>query len=360
MQNSDPSDTKPIRDEDDTRETIPQKSRPKIIETTQDSAPETDDAASKPRRQWLRGAIYTVIGIALVLGLAVLLGIQSGNVQGLENQALSEAVEAVIQNELGIRDLEAGRCNFARQRFEDVAKRDAEYPGLVDHLSQAYICLNATGAPTPIPTASLTPTPDGRGAEELFAEAQSLLAEQNWDQLLEILDSLRKNAPDHQPIKVDGLYFLALRSRGEQRILVEGQLEGGIFDMTRAEQFGPLDVQGDAYRLWASLYISGTSFWDVDWGQAVFYFEQIVPLVPNMWDGSYFAIDRLATAKVNYSDELILLGDFYLSVRGWCAANDAYHSANSYHSLPILIAPTAEYAAFRCELNPDATPRGEP
>ena len=329
MQNSDPSDTKPIRDEDDTRESTPQRSRPQIIESAGDTPLEPDGTTPKPRRPRIRGAIYAVVGIALVLGLSVLLGIQSGNVLRFENNAISAAVEAVIQYELGVKDLEAERCDFARQRFEYVVELDSVYPGVVDYLAQAHICLNADGIPTAVPTASLTPTPDGRSAEELFAEAQSFLIAQNWDQLLEVLDSLRKNAPDYQPIKVDGLYFLALRSRGEQRILIEGQLEGGIFDMTRAEQFGPLDVQGDAYRLWASLYISGVSFWDVDWGQVVFYFEQIVPLVPNMWDGSYFAVDRLATAEVNYSGDLILLGDFYLSVRGWCDADDAYRKANS-------------------------------
>lgn len=353
MQNLEPEDTKPIPQED-LDEFSTEDSQPQIIEFKRDDPQTTTDSAAKPARKWLRGGIFTIVGIMLVLGSAALAGYRSGTIEKNENTAISEVVEAVIQFELGLKDLQAGQCEFARQRFESVLVYDPQFPGVAENLAQTYVCISSFGTPTPIPSATLIPTQDVRSAEELFAVAQTLLAAQDWDRLLETLDSLRKNNADYQPVKIDGLYFLALRNRGQQRILVEGQLESGIFDLTRAEQFGPLDVQGDAYRVWAGLYLSGLSFWEVDWGQSVFYFEQVVPFAPNLWDGSYLATDRLATAEVYYAGELIVLGDYFLSIKGWCDANNAFKKSRIYAPLPIDVEPTAEWADRKCANRPDA------
>lgn len=358
MQNSEEPDTRPLDNLDDEGDTTPTPVGPQIIEHAPTAAEEGEPEARKPRRSWLRRAIIIIVVVVVIVGLGVLGGMQSGRVLKNENQAIGLSVESVIQYELAVRDMNSGQCETARQRLEFIiTELDAEYPGVAELLAQASLCIISTGTPTPLPTATPSPTPDVRSPDELWAEAQSLLAAEEWDLLIETLDSLRKADPNYQAVKVDSMYYIALRNRGEGRILVEGELEGGIFDLNRAEQFGPLDVQANSYRLWADLYVSGLSFWEVDWGQVIFYFEQVVPLVPNMWDGSMFAVDRLATASVFYSGELITLGDFYLAVRGWCDANDAYIKANSYYPLPPDVVPTAEWAAYRCELDPDATPR---
>ncbi|MEK6256054.1 MAG: hypothetical protein N2C13_01895 [Chloroflexota bacterium] len=356
--------TKPIPEQDNPDDMGAKNNMPKIIDTSPeitDPQPKiNEEKVESPRKRKIKRVIYGTLAILFVLVLALLAGSQSGSVIKSDNIAISRAVEAVIQFELGARDMQAGRCDFARQRFEAVVSFDPEYPEITQNLAQAYICISSTGTPTTVPTATLTPTPDVRNPEDIFTEAQTLMLAEEWDLLLETLDTLRKNDPDYLPVKVGGLYFLALRNRGEQRILVEGLLEGGIFDLSRAEQFGPIDAQADAYRLWASLYISGLSYWDINWEQVVFYYEQVVPLAPNLWDGNYFAVDRLATASVYYSDELILLGDFYLAVRGWCDARDAYRKAASYSPLSVAVQPTADYAVERCEFEPEATPRAQP
>ena len=364
MSNSDPSKTLHLPQEDPPEDDSAQDNITKIFddETVSDGTNtiEAENPAPKTKMGKVKKGILGVIAILSVLAVSALLGLQSGRIIKSDTTAILQMVEAVKQYELGLRDMESGQCQFARQRFEAVITYDPEYPGVAQKWADAQVCIDTTGTPTTAPTATLTSTPDVRGPDALFSDAQNLMIAEDWGQLLEVLDSLRKNNPEYQPVKVDGLYFLALRNRGEQRILAEGLLEGGIFDMTRAEQFGPLDAQGDAYRLWAGLYLSGLSYWEIDWEQVIFYFEQVVPLAPNMWDRSYFAVDRLATASVYYSQELVELGDFYLAARGWCDANKAFLDAEDYYPLSAEIQVTAEYAAYRCELNPEATPRAQP
>jgi hypothetical protein len=59
-----------------------------------------------------------------------------------------------------------------------------------------------------------------------------------------------------------------------------------MYDMSLAEQFGPLDKEADTYRTWARLYITGASFWEIDWEQVINYFSQVYAAVPMLRDGS--------------------------------------------------------------------------
>jgi hypothetical protein len=85
--------------------------------------------------------------------------------------------------------------------------------------------LNTTATPTAVSTPTLTPTVDLRGAEELFSQAQVLLADEKWTEAIDTLLKLRKNEPSFQAVEVDSMFYVALRNRGVQRILSEGDLE---------------------------------------------------------------------------------------------------------------------------------------
>ena len=105
--------------------------------------------------------------------------------------------------------------------------------------------------------------------------------------------------------KWDGMLYVALRNRGIQKILMEGSLEPGIYDLTQAERFAPLDNQAEAYRTWARFYITGASYWDVDWTQVIYYFEQVYTNFPGMRDGSNMtATERYKKALLNYGLQL--------------------------------------------------------
>jgi tetratricopeptide (TPR) repeat protein len=293
--------------------------------------------------------ISGVLIFLFIVGLAGLGGRQVGLAQFRRQDTLARAVEAVTQFELGLQDMRDGNCGLARQRFEYIIQElDPTYPGVGEQLAQALLCTNSTATPTLLPTDALTPTPEGRTPEEIFAETQTLLANQDWDALLDTLDALRNRDRDYRAVLVDGMYYTALRNRGVHRILVEGNLEGGIFDLNRAERFAPLDSQAVSYRQWASWYITGLSFWEIDWAQTVQYLEQVAAAAPNMFDGDFLASDRLATAYVGYAEELIQLGNLYLTERRWCEAQEAFMQASSYAPLSPDVEPTAQWAYLRC------------
>lgn len=331
------------------------------IEATQEA--QIGREASLPpdasQRQWVLGAIA---GLVLFIALGALGGVQSGINARQSRERLEKAVEAVAQFELGRADLEAGNCTIALQRFEYVIQLDPSYPGAADQLAQAMLC---AGPDQQTPAAEVvvegTPTPDLRSAEEILSQSQALLAAQNWEELLLGLDSLRTNYPDFEPIQVDDMYYIALRNRGVQRILAEGQLESGIFDLNRAEQIGPLDAEANNYRDWAILYVVGQSFWEVDWAQSVQYFSQLAAIAPSLHDVNFFtAEDRLAQAQVGYAQDLNKQAVFLAGSKGWCDAVALMEEAETYSPHPPEFEPTATYIQEKCELNPDETPRITP
>jgi hypothetical protein len=142
-------------------------------------------------------------------------------------------------------------------------------------------------------------------------------------------------------VKVDGMLYVALRNRGIDKIAQLHDLEGGNYDLTLAERFGPLDTEARNWRDWADLYIRGASFWDVDWGQAVYYFSQLASAAPNLSDLSGW------TASNRYMDALLGYGDWFASKEQWCDAQVQY---DTYMALlaSSKVEPTAVYAADKC------------
>ncbi|MDH5507677.1 MAG: hypothetical protein OEZ02_10700 [Anaerolineae bacterium] len=352
----------PVPPEDNTSNSLDQ-ALPTSLPSSDVPLPETqplmreNDNSAPPvtKRPWGRWILFGLIGYLFIGGLAALGANQVGSARIATTAQWVAAVEAVKQFNWGIQDLENGRCDNARIRFQFIIENyDPTYPGVQKNYINALICLDSTA---PLATANpeaatITPTPDTRGAEEKFSLALQLLANEEWDTLLDTLDSLRKNNPNYRPIDIDGLYYLAHRSRGVDRILIGGNLEGGIFDLNRAEKIGPLDSEAAGYRQWATLYLNGLSFWGIDWGQAVYYFGQLVQLAPNVWDGSYYAQDRLATAQVGYSEQLIRQAEAMLTARGWCEAHNLYKEAAEYAPLEPIVVPTADWAEVKCRNNP--------
>jgi len=293
----------------------------------------------KPRR-----AIWLLLGIVLILiggGSGWLAGSSSG--MEIRNQEQKNAVLdiATTQFELGVRELEEEKFDNARKRFEYVIQLMPGFPGVQEKLSEVMLRQALVTTPTNVPSPTLTPTPDMRGEEELFSNAKNEINNEEWDVALKTLDTLRQLNLDYHTIDVDGLYYLALRNRGVIRILAQGNLEPGIYDLALAERFGPLDVEADSYRTWARYYISGASFWGVDWSQVVSIFGQIYPAFPNMYDSTGM------TAKERYRVALIKWGDQLALKEDWCAASEKYEMAFQLLNDQV-VAPTATAVYDEC------------
>ena len=286
------------------------------------------------------------------LTISILLGSTSGLLYGFQkNKAVRQdqmTVELVVQMNLAQLDLDNGRYTLARQRYEFVIEEDPDYPGAQEKLIEAMIGQTANVAVLPTIEAAPTATPDTRAADELYAAAQAHQANQDWSSLLDTLISLRSADPNYEIVQIDRMLNLALRMRGADKILNEGNLEGGLYNLTLAEGFAPLDNKSNQWREWARLYLIGASFWNVNPEQAVSYFSQLLLSAPYLRDLTGLTVtDRYRLALIQYGDKLAEAGD-------WCTAQEQYDAALSVSAAESEVAVKAEQAAEHCT-NPYGT-----
>jgi tetratricopeptide (TPR) repeat protein len=301
---------------------------------TETTSPPTgeNETPKRKRSPWVRRVLVGVIIFIVFAGLGGLGGYLSAINDRVKFENVFKATEIPDQFVRGLIDMENGDYEIARQRFVYILLLDPNHPGAADQLTKALLALGSTGdLPTIIPSHTLTPTLDLRNEQELYQQAIAYRDTQNWGALLGTLDSLRKANPDFMAVKVDGLYYIAFRNRGLYRIQIEGNLEGGIFDLNQAELFGLLDVESVNFRQWAEWYLTGASFWDLDWEQVVFYFSKIAFSAPNLSDSNYFtAQSRLATAQVHFGNAVLYQARMRYSQRRYCDAYDLFSEAANY------------------------------
>ena len=254
------------------------------------------------------------------------------------------------QFQLGAVALAEGRYDHARQHFEYIVQHDANYPGATEGMAKAILGMSFTATPVPTLTPTLTPTPDMRGVEAIFSNAEQLINAGDWTNALAALDQLRKEDPNYHVAEVDGMYYFALRYNGADKISKIGDLEGGIYFLTLAERFGPLDSTANNLRENARLYIIAASFWEINWEQAANYFGQLATYAPNVWDGT-----SNMTAGERYRIALMRYGDQLYNDNDACGAYTQYAAALTYGALDETAAHNSRKAYEIC-YPPTATP----
>ncbi len=292
-----------------------------------------------------------IIGVFIVVA-GLVIGAGAGYYRAIDlrqhNEASQRILTATTHFQRALEAEAAGNLNIARTQIEYVIQIDPNYPGAVEKLTEIMLAMGAAAIPTPIPTAAATPTPDNRGAEELFAQARQYLAESQWAAAVETLDNLRKLSREFRAIEVDGMYYVGLRYRGVNKIL-SGSLEEGIYDFALTERFGPLDNEANALRVNSRNYINGASYWALDWKQVIDIFSQVAAAVPNLRDASgWTANDRYRIANGRYADQLAGLGDY-------CSA-EYYYAIAFTISEDQIMAPTATAVYDLCHPPATATP----
>ncbi len=248
-----------------------------------DTQPVKTVSAARKRplsRLWFLG-IPALIFVVLLIATAA--GYRSGLSVREITQAETLASAAQQQMDQGIEDLLAGNFELAIQRFEYVLSIDPYFPGAAEFLGQALTALNKP-TPTASPIASLTPTPtpDFTSHEGMFASAQDAFGRGDWTTTLDILIRLRGEDPDYLLEDVNRLMASSLRNRGMDHLFAT-RLEQGIFDLTLAERFGPLDSQAASWRQSAAFFIFANSYFGLDWSLASDYFGQVCQA--NIWGG---------------------------------------------------------------------------
>ncbi len=310
---------------------------------TQPGAPaEADSHPAVPRRGRLVQGMLGLLALALVIG--ALGGYTAGSAQRRAAQAQAVAGQAKEQFDLGVQDLQAQRYDRARQRFEYVIRLDPGYPGVAERMAEVILALNA---PTSTPDAGLPPPVSG-AVQDLFTQAQAAMAKGDWSAAIETLVALRAKDPGYKAVEVDGMFYAALRNRGVQRISKEGLLEEGIYDLSRAQRFGPLDHDADTWRSWAELYLLANSYMGVNWAQAAFYFAQVYAVSPYLKNDAYI---KYALSAQAYGDQLMAADDPCGAQVQYDASLQAWKNAT--------LEPTAAHAADAC-LEATTAPRPQP
>ena len=278
---------------------------------------------AKPKPWRGRAFLFNALGLIIVLVLAILAGYGSGISIRKTNKTSNDAQQVGQQFQYALVDIEFGRYENAKQRLEWIIEQDSTFPGAQDKLTQVLVLLNR---PTPTITPSLTPTPDFTGAEQAFAQAQQLIAAQDWFGAIGAIDQVRKLDPAYKTGQVDGMYYFALRNYGYHLLTQKGNLEGGIYYFTLAERFGTLDRDANGLREGARYYLIGASFWELDWQQSLFYFDQVYRGWSGLWDGTMTATERFFQASMRYGDKLVEQGNY-------CDAIPQYENAQAIAAL---------------------------
>ncbi len=307
------------------------------------------------RISWL---LMGVILFIIILFIGALLGVPKGINDRVNMAETQTAPKIQSQLESAKLDLEEGRFQVALDRLDWILEEMSAYLNedqteeVGQLYSQALLKVSTSGSPTPFPspTATIsanTPTPDFRDENELFELAQEQIKNESWDEAVTTLEALRQKSVSYRAVEVDGMLYIALRNRGMDKIIIEGSLEPGLYDLTLAEQFAPLDSTAEGVRTWTRYYITGASYWGVDWQQVIFYFEQVYPHFPNLRDGTNLtAQERYRIAANQYALQLAAAEEY-------CEAQEYFELANTIGPDPE-IQPTAQWVGEECwaKLNP--------
>jgi len=287
-----------------------------------------------------------VLIIVVLIALGSLIGYGSGLSRRLSAQSTQVAGQLQEQFQLGIKAMDAGQYELARQYLEFVLQHNPLFPGAKTAYVDLLLRMQLMPSPSATLTLTMTPTLDLRGAQVVYDEIKGILMAPNldlcsrdWDTILNKLDSLRQMDSTFHGAEVDGIYYIALRSRGVCKIYPQAystntpcselpiNLEGGVYDLTQAERFGPLDERAANLRYYARLYVTAASFWNLDWPMAQMYFNQVRSALPSLSDSSCnTAVERWRGATIEVAGQLLAQGDP-------CGAQEQYLAAFSVNSV---------------------------
>lgn len=346
---------------DDTQQTISSGSDP--------SKQTLDDTQPLKVKKVRRGrVIFFGILITLLIGLAGGgLGYRQGIQDRIDRQNSSILKEAAEQFQYGLQQLNSGNYELARTHFEYVLQNYPEFPGVSEKYTETMMKLAQASIPTPQPQA--TPTITNLNVEALFNQAAQEVQTQQWAAAINTLEALRNEDTGYRTLEVDGMYFTALRYRAIEMIVNEGNLEEGLYFLSLLNRYAPLDHDAVNYSAWARQYLTGASYWDVDWKQVVDIFSQLAAAFPYMHDGNgWTATDRFLTGSENYGDQLANEGKhcdalaYYQNVLNYNATESVQDKYNfSYRKCypPTKTPAPTEETEPQESLPPDDTPAPE-
>ncbi len=293
------------------------------------------ERGSKSVPWYLLGGL--LVAAVLVLGASAATGYMAGVEERRVALATAEATGLAEQFDLGVIDLEEGRLEAAKQRFEYILSIDPDYPGARDLLTLAKQGLNEPTA-TPSPTATqvtLTPTPtlDPSTLDGLLEAARAANQREAWTEAIQALLTLRRRDPDYRLDEANQLLYTALRNRGMGKVFRK-ELEQGIYDLRLASLLGALDNQAQGWMRSAAFYQYANSYFGLDWVEATRNFADLC--AAGIWDSCW----KYAQSAMKYGDQLV-------EEELYCEAVQQYEASLSTRDDETL-KPTATSAYEAC------------
>ncbi len=258
-----------------------------------------------PRRSWggwiLFAALVSFAGAVLIPGA---LGLYFGSQERaayLHQQAVQHYQQALTYESENYTEL-------AIAEIQTALKYDPGYQEAADKLRvlQEKGKASVTAVPTALPL-----------AEQLFQNAQSAIARQQWAEALDALEELVRIKPDLRASEVKALLIQSYLNAGKESVAA-GQVEQARTRFDSALSLDPTNAEAKLLRARAILYLKGAEVVNLDWQSAVSNFQQLYGLDPNFYDVK----NQLLNASINY-------GDFASAQNAYCLASREYERAVS-------------------------------
>jgi len=297
-----------------------------------DAVPQGDNSpVENPESKKSPKMLYRILGMLLIL-LAVIiawllvvgyLGYQSGQRKLAENQAaeLRAAVDRQVQ--LAREDVTQGNMALAISRLDWVLERDPNNQEARTLWQQAQANPEESDSaqaedmtPTAVPLPTATPGLIADPAGEL-QRLRRLTASKAWEEALPGLIAFQMQFPNYERLETDRMLYDSYLGHGID-LITGDNIETGLFYLAQAEKLGDLPQSALDYRLWATLYTQGISYYGVNWDLTAYFFRDLCLAAPFYHN----ACDILYESLVN-------MGDLYAANLDWCPAMLYYEEASS-------------------------------
>ena len=259
--------------------------------------------------------LLAILVIVLGMGGMAYFGYQAGVQQSAAAAATAVADEVQLQYSLAVQDMEIGQPGVAVQRLEHIVQIHPDFPGATQMLEKAREAAGGVGRRAARPIAILVPAEEQLSIEEIYHLLAGAYKQGEWSESVRWAAALKAAAGQYRSINVDSMLFVSLRNRGIERI-DSGVLELGLTDLEHAEQIMTLDDVALQRRRWASLYLAGLTFWDLNWQLAIDNLYILNQIAPNFLDTRSLLLE----AYIAYGDALLQAQDSCLAGQQFAAA----------------------------------------
>jgi hypothetical protein len=195
-------------------------------------------------RRSIRG-IWIVWGLliaSLIIGGSIGGGVLSGLKIRMQTDQQQRVTVALEHFNYGVEALNKGNLSEAKTQFLYVNQLVPGFPGLVEKLTDVEMKMAMALTPIATPTPAPIAIPTGGSMDEYYNSAKQAIQAGDWASAFGFLEAIRNIDLNYKQVELDADYYLVLRNWGVAQIKANN-LETGIYHLTLAQKFAPLDLE---------------------------------------------------------------------------------------------------------------------